>query len=253
MNKVYFTKDIKSIGNKLPEDFVKDATLIWHDMYDRPEIPGVKEIIPWEKYRITYNNVGATRVILVGLNRMIVPSNRCDFVHTYLTTLTPNVPKIVIDTAPFIGEPWRLFFHYLFSHTNKFGADYSYPLEGEWTKWFLRETNECKFSASNVRLFTPDTYSDLDKLDTLYDLYEVPEEGIEWYGQVKEHVLNKHNTPKMWVTGLLSEVNKKYRLKFSFESYLSGGVHRIPDLGIYRFVVEECQRRQNIYNSFTKL
>jgi len=249
MDKVYFTKDIKSIGAHLPTDFVKGSVVVYHSMYDRPDIEPA-EFIEWEKYRGKYNDLGADKIILVGLNRMINPANRCDFVHEYLTTLTPNIPKIVIDTAPFIGEPWRLFFHYLFTNTNKFGYNYSYPIEGEWSKWFLYESNDCRLSADNLKMFITGTYSDLAQLNNEFSFIDPTIEQSEWYEQMKGHVFSKYNTPKMWINQLLSESNKKFGLKFSFESYLKGGCHQVPDLGIYRFVVEENKRRQAIYNVF---
>ena len=106
-------------------------------MYDEPKVRA-KKVIEWEKYKTLYSTFEPSLVVLIGLNRMIIPSNRCDFIHAYLTVLTPQIPKIIIDTAPFIGEPWRLYFHYQLANCfTKFGANYSYPVEGEWLKWFV--------------------------------------------------------------------------------------------------------------------
>jgi hypothetical protein len=251
VNKIYFTEDIKSIGSQLPADFVKDAVVIQHEMYDLPDDLECKQVIAWNKYRGLYQELEAEKIVLIGLNRMIVPSNRCDFIHDYLTTLTPNVPKIVIDTAPFIGEPWRLFFHFLFSNTNKFGAAYSYPIEGEWQKWFYRDVNDCRLSGDNIKLFINSTYTDLERLTTTYAFYEPTDSQVEWYNEVKAHVFAKHSSPKMWITGLLGECNKHFGLKFDYDSYLKGMEFKLPDLKVYRFVAEEAQRRQDIYNAFT--
>jgi hypothetical protein len=250
MAKIFFTKDIKNIGPQLPSDFIKDAVMVCHEMYDRPGIEP-KQVIEWSKYRAVYSDLGASKIILVGLNRMINPANRCDFVHTYLTTLTPNIPKIVIDTAPFIGEPWRLFFHYLFTHTNKFGADYSYPIEGEWQKWFYRETNDCRLSAENINLFINSTYTELEALKSTYDFFEV-DDNLEWYNEIKAHIFQKFSSPKMWISGLLGECNKQFKIKFDFDSYLENKNFKLPDLKVYAFVVEENKRRQGIYNRFVR-
>ena len=248
MDKVYLTKDVKGVGRHIPVDFVQDSVVVCHEMYDRPDLVGYRQMIDWTKYRSVYNDLEASKIILVGLNRMITPANRCDFVHTYLATLTPNIPKMVIDTAPFIGEPWRLFYHYLFTETNKFGYSYSYPIEGEWSKWFMRETNDCRLSADNLSMFIVDTFSDLKRLTTEYVFYDVDQ--VEWYEEMKKHVLDKYTSPKLWIAHLLSECNKKFGLKVSFDTYLDGGLCSVPDLGVYRFVVEENQRRQGIYNVF---
>lgn len=247
---VYFTRDINRLIGTVIGSTYRDSVVVYHEMYGRPEIES-KQLIEWQKYRGTYQEVDAQHIVLVGLNRMIVPSNRCDFVHEYLTTLTPNIPKAVIDTAPFIGEPWRLFFHYLFSNTNRFGYKYSYPIEGEWLKWFLRETPDCRLSGDNVGLFTAGTYTDLVRLKTSFEFYEPAQEQVEWYDNIKAHIIKKYTTPKLWVSNLLGEANKKFCLRLSYDSYLSGGVHSVPDLGVYRFMVEENKRRMDIYNRFT--
>lgn len=247
---VYFTKNIKRLIDTVIGDAYKDSVVVYHEMYDRPVIDA-KQIIEWQRYRSIYQEVDSKHIVLVGLNRMIVPANRCAFVHEYLTTLTPNIPKVVIDTDPFIGEPWRLFFHYLFTNMNKFGYNYSYPIEGEWLKWFLRDTQDCRLSSDNIGLFIDGTYTDLVKLKTEFHFYEPTLEQIEWYAVVKEHVLQKYNTPKTWIAHLLIESNKKFGLNISFDSYLGGGAQQVPDLGVYRFLVEENQRRQGIYNRFT--
>jgi hypothetical protein len=252
MNKIYFSKEIKSITPRLPADFVKRSLVIHHEMYDIPEGIECKQLIEWDKYRKSYQEFEAECIVLVGLNRMINPSNRCDFVHEYLSTLTPNIPKIVIDTAPFVGEPWRIFFHYLFSNTNKFGAAYSYPIEGEWQKWFYRDMNDCRLSAENIKLFINSTYTDLERLITTYTFYDPDDGQIEWYNEVRAHIFAKYNSPKMWISGLLGECNKRFSLKFDYDSYLKNMEFKLPDLKIYRFMVEECQRRQDIYNAFTE-
>jgi hypothetical protein len=251
MDKIYFTKHIKSVGPRLPVEFIKNAVVVKHEMYDLPEGLDCKQVIEWNKYRGIYQELEAECVVLIGLNRMINPANRCNFVHTHLTTLTPNVPKIVIDTAPFVGEPWRIFYHYLFTNTNKFGAGYSYPIEGEWQKWFYRDVNDCRLSGENIKLFINSTYTDLGRLNTTYAFYEPTANQLEWYNEIRAHIFAKHSSPKMWIMGLLGECNKHFELKFDYDSYLKSKEFKLPDLKVYRFVAEESQRRQDIYNAFT--
>jgi hypothetical protein len=250
MNKVFFTKDINSTIARELGDYCRDAVIIYHAMYPKPTIEA-QRVLEWQEFQKVYRDFDATKMVLIGLNRMINPANRCDFIHDFLTTLTPNIPKIVIDTAPFIGEPWRLFYPYLFSNTNKFGYNYSYPIEGEWKKWFFYETNDCRLSADNLKLFIPDTYTDLERLMATYSFYEPALGQIEWYSEIKAHIFSKYNTPKLWINGLLGECNKHFKLKFDFDSYLNSKNHEVPDLGVYRFIVEENKRRQAIYNVFT--
>lgn len=246
-NKVFFLNDVRNLP---PTETPERTILVWHPMYTPPEIPGV-EYVEWDKFRIIYSQFEPRLVILVGLNRMITPSNRCDYVHEYLTTMTPNIPKISIDTAPFIGEPWRLFFHYLYAGVNNFGVNYSYPVEREWQDWFYRETNDCRLSGENVRLFIRETYSELSKLKTSFVFSEPIPDDLDWYSEVKQFVFSKYNTPKLLVANLLKLCNQRFQTSIDFNSYLSGETIHLPDLPIFRFMAEETIRRRDIFNAFT--
>lgn len=245
-NRVFFLNDT----SKIPPIDAADGTLVvWHQMYNAPAVPGA-EYIEWEKYKIGYSSFEPKLIILVGLNRMITPSNRCDYVHEYLTTMTPNVPKISIDTAPFVGEPWRLFFHYLYAGVNGFGVNYSYPIEREWQSWFYRETNDCRLSGDNVRFFIKNTYSELQRLTTRFKLTDVSEEELNWYSEAKLHVFSKYDTPKLLVNNLLKLSNDHFGTALSFDSWKTNQEHELPRLGVFQFVVEENVRRMMIFNAF---
>jgi len=220
---------------------------IYHADYVPPEISGV-EYMEFNKFRVEYPNIKPPKFILVGLNRMINPANRCDMVHEYLTTLSSNVPKISIDNSPFIGEPWRLFFHYLYTNNNHFGASYSYPIEGEWKDWFYREKEDCRLSGKNIGAYLSNTYSDLEPLNTTFEFTEIDLFDLQWYEEAKNFVFGKYSTPKLWLNNLLKLANSKYDLSVDYDVFRMGGVIKVPDLKIYRFVVEENMRRKDIYN-----
>jgi hypothetical protein len=177
-----------------------------------------------------------------------MPSNRCDFINEYLQTMTPNTPKICIDNAPFIGEPWRLWFHYSIANCGHFKITYSYAIETEWQHWFYRNQNDCRLASNNIRLFISDTVSDLDRLTTKFEFHEVSKSDDLWYSQAKEAMFNKYNTPKLWVNNLLKLANKHFDIQFSYDSFLDSKQFVLPDIGVYRFVAEEAKRRMNIYN-----
>lgn len=251
MARIFFSKDIGNLF-KTKFDFGDDTIVVYHALYDKPEI-STCEVMEWEKYKIAYDNFSPSRIVLIGINRMITPSNRCDFIHAHLTVLTPQIPKIVIDTAPFIGEPWRLYYHYQVANCfSKFGANYSYPIEGEWLKWFCRDLEECQFSPHNLKDRIVETYTDLSRLDTTFEFYKPSKEDVEWYEEAKQFEFDRFRAPKSMLLNLNKAANKHFNLKISYDSYLSDDRIRIPDIGIYQFMVEENRRRQDIYNLFTK-
>jgi len=253
MDKIFFSKDIsKLLEFKLGSNFGKDTIVIYHAMYDKPDVTA-GQIIEWEKYKVVYSNLEPSRIVLIGINRMITPSNRCDFIHAYLAVMTPQISKIIIDTSPFIGEPWRLYFHYqIVNSFSKFGANYSYPIEGEWLRWFGRDIPECKFSPENLKDYIVDTYSDLPKLTTTFEFYIPEKVDMEWYDEAKKFEFEKFRSAKMMLINLLKVANKRFSIGINYESYLTNGTFKVPDIGIYRFIVEENKRRLGIYNLFSK-
>lgn len=253
MNRVQFLKDTSTAKVDIPEKTI----VVYRDGFALPKLDA--DYIEFEKYKIAYDSIECNFIVLVGLNRIINPANRCDFIHEHLTTLTPHIPKVSIDTLPWIGEPWRLYYHYQYSKCGKFGASYSYPIEGEWQRWFYRESNDSQLSAANVRLLIESTYSDLDPLTTSFELTEPTEKDLQWYSQAKEQVFAKYDTPKMLINNLLKLANTHFGLSISFDSFREikpqdlfsvGPVClKMPGLGIYRFMVEENLRRLKTFNA----
>ena len=245
MRKVIFSKDIsKTEIDGLPEN----TLVVVHEMYDKPNID--RPMVDWQKFKVIYSDYEVEQFVLVGLNRMIKPSNRCDMVNDYLQVMTKSIPKISIDTEPFIGEPWRLWYHYSVCFGEWLGVDYSYPIEGDWQKWFYYDQHYCKLSADNLPLFVKNTESDIQKLTTSYSFYEPNEMLNEYYHEAKKMVFEKHGTPKLLTNNLLKTLNKHLSLDFGMDSYKENKHFILPDFGVYRYVAEENKRRQSIYNHF---
>lgn len=215
--------------------------------YRVPQISGA-EYMDFIEFRSSYTALKPPMIIVVGFNRMMNPSNRCDMVFDYLQTMTPSIPKVSIDTAPFIGEPWRLWLHYSITATGTFGLTYSYPIEGEWLRWFYRDEDDCRLSGSNIQTYISDTVSDLPLLQTSFEFWEPNQDDHEWYVEVKTDAFERHNTPKLWILTLLKAANARYDLKISYDSYLVSERFKVPNLGIYRFIAEENLRRMATYN-----
>lgn len=246
---IVFVKDPTRITiNNAPED----SFLIYHESYEPPVIKDV-EAIPFQEFKKRYIDLHANLFIFIGLNRIVTPSNRCDFVQEYLSTLTQNVKKVSIDTAPFIGEPWRIFFHYLYTNNNKFKRGYSYAVETEWKHWFYRDARDCILSPENIKFFITKTYSNLDSLDTEFEFDPITEDEKRWYNEAKVYIFKKYHTPKSLINGLLKLCNKRYNLEIDYYTYLQDKKIILPDFRVYRFMAEENLRRQGIYNAVVEV
>jgi hypothetical protein len=254
MARIYFSKDINQLLEKeFGSDFGSDTVVTYHTMYGKPEVRA-GQVLEWQKYKAVHDTLESSRIVLIGLNRMITPSNRCDFIHAYLAVMTPQISKVIIDTAPFIGEPWRLYYHYQVANCfSKFGANYSYPIEGEWLKWFSRDLDECQFSPHNLRERIVETYSDLPRLNTTFEFYEVSKDDKEWYAEARKFEFGRFRAPKTLLMNLTKAANSHFGIKISYDSYLRNEAIRVPDIGIYRFMIEENRRRRDIYNLFTEI
>lgn len=247
---VQFLRDTSS-ADLSSVDSSRTVILYRDGFYARPQVANAV-VMEFDDFRNRYDSISFDCVVFVGLNRMISPGNRCDFVFSFLSTATPNIPKYSIDSLPFIGEPWRVFWHYLFTRSGHWPESHSYAVETNWKKWFFRESEDWSGSAANIRLMMGDaTYSDLSPLSSQFGFFDASSHE-EWYANIKEHVFKKHSTPKSWVQSLLRECNRRFSLDFGYDSYLSNSAFSLPDLGVYRFVTEENIRRQAIYNEVVR-
>ena len=248
--KVQFLKDTSKM---IIRGYPKNTLLIYRDGfgYELPKLSGV-EYLEFLEYKKKYPILKPEFIIVIGLNRIITPSNRCDMVNEYLQTMSMHTPKICIDTAPFIGEPWRLWFHYSVANCNRFNITYSYAIETEWESWFYRDVPDSRLAGENIKQYLSHTYSDLEPLRAQFTFRKVEKEDLDWYAEVKSTVFEKYGSPKLLINNLLKQANIHYSMKLTFDSYRSGGCTELPDLRVFRFVVEENMRRLKIYNEVIK-
>lgn len=242
---------LKDTSKAIINDYPSDSLLIYREGYDLPELKGV-EYMDFEKFKVVYSELHFNMLIIVGLNRIITPSNRCDMVNDFMQTMTRNIPKVSIDNHPFIGEPWRLWYHFDVTNSGKFHVPHGYAIETEWQHWFYRNTNDCRLSAENIKLLIDNTYSDIDQLTATFEFYEPDDNQEEWYREAKEHVFSKYDTPKLLINNLLKLSNQHFQLDISMDSYRKNKHYLVPDLGIYRFMTDENKRRMAIYNTLIK-
>ena len=248
--KIQFLKDLNDCV--LPE-IPEDTYVIYKKGYDIPDIKGIRGKFEFDEFKAVYSNLHANMYIVFGLNKIITPSNRTQFVFEHLFSLSSDIEKYSIDYLPFIGETWRLWFHYGMCQVGKFGIPHSYAIETEWKHWFYRNMNDSRFEHKNLKICITDTYCDLDALN--HEVTFQPTNSIddEWYNEAKKHVFEKYDTPKMIINNLLKLCNKRFGLDYSYNSYLSKDRFKLPELNIYKFVNEENIRRVNSFNVFTKM
>ena len=102
------------VGEILP-----DTYLVYKEGYNVPNLSDVT-YLEFQEFKNTYFSIHTNKIIFVGINRMINPATRCEMVFDYMQSMTRNIEKISIDTEPFIGEPWRFWYHVDFTNLDKF-------------------------------------------------------------------------------------------------------------------------------------
>ena len=250
MKSIYFSKNPEDV--KLPV-MRGDTLVVTHDMYSPPKIENA-QYLSLKEFKMVYPSIHFTNLVLVGINRIITPSNRCDMVNDFIQTMTRNKNKISIDTTPFIGEPWRLWYHFDVTNNDPFNMPHGYAVETEWKKKFLKEKEVSIFEASNIKNFAaPLVESTIPKLEFAYTTRNVGAKDQQWYEEAKEHIISTNNTPKNIINKLLKMCNKKFGENISFNSYREPQnifiPTIVPNLGIYRFVLEENIYRKDLYNA----
>ncbi|MGL5980399.1 MAG: hypothetical protein ACRCZY_05890 [Phocaeicola sp.] len=249
--KIQFIKDTsKAI---IPEHLDSDDTIVvYRDGYKLPELKNAV-YVDFEKYKSTYLNFKQSNLIMVGTNRIFIPQNRCDMVYEYLQTMSNHINKYSIDTLPFVGEPWRMWFNFSLVYGRWLDFNYSYVVETDWQHWFYRDQEDSVISANSINGKLDDVYSDLDEIQFDVEYYDPDLFLLDVYNKVKEFAFGKYSTPKQIVSTMLKELNKHLDIKFSYESFLTERKVKLPNLGVYRFVAEENKRRVDIYNTIAKL
>lgn len=246
--KIQFLKDTSKA--KFPQKVHSSDTLVlYREGYDLPKINNAV-YMDFEKYRSVFTELNPKIIVMVGTNRIFVPSLRCDLVFEHLQTMTNHIEKYSVDTSPYIGEPWRLWFHYSLVYGQWLGYKYSYIVETDWQHWFYRDSDNSVISSENIKEDFKCFYSDLNIMVSSFDFYEPDLFLNDIYFKVKEFAFEKHNTPKLIIQTMLKELNKSLGIKFDFESYRENKNFKIPNFGVYKFVVEENIRRMKIYNTY---
>lgn len=250
MKKVQILKDTSKA--LIPAEFHSDKTLVvYRDGYRLPEIKNAK-YVEFEKYRNAYTSFNPENIVMVGTNRIFVPQIRCDMVFEYLQTMTPQINKISIDNQPFIGEPWRVWFHYSLAYGRWLGYTYSYVVETDWSHWFYRDTDSSCIMRERLKGNLLDFYADIEPV-TMEVAYYSPDIFLSsFYNELKKTAFEKYGSPKQIIVFMLRELNKKLEIDYDFDAFRKNLNWNLPDFGIYRFIHEENIRRMNIYNLFTK-
>ena len=135
MTCIYFVEDTGAV--ELPP--VERTLCLHHKDYPSPQIPGA-DVLQFAAFQARYKNepelLDYERIVFVGTNRIITPSNRTEAVFEVLFSGTRHIDKVSVDHTPFINsDPWRFWFHFGITNTEYAHYDYSYAAQTDYDKW----------------------------------------------------------------------------------------------------------------------
>lgn len=119
----------KAIADFAAADIPDDVLWVRHRRYPQPA--QARTSILFEDFAKAPRDhmKGRRGVVVVGLNKIMTPSNRTAEVFEVLFNLTPEVPKFSVDTTLFVSAPWRAWFHFGLTGSPYREYTYSYLAE----------------------------------------------------------------------------------------------------------------------------
>lgn len=175
------------------------AIVVRHKAYEAPRTgPGARHVI-WEDFLEAPRAwiSGSSTMVVVGLNRILTPSNRTKL-GPYLLRPTAGLRRISVDRTLFTVEPWRAWWH--FGCVGAPFQDYTYSFLAE-SHWRAAQ------DGARPDPFTLETIIDAghgvivahgDPWFSPLEVHRVvmPEEIHEAYQQEKAQAFEEEHTPK---------------------------------------------------------
>jgi len=248
MKKLFYIKNISNFDYLLP-DLTGDTLVVYSDIL---KIDTKFNKMKFSDYKLQYINLNVDNIIIVGMNRIRTDKDRQHNVFGFLYTYSNFINKFIIDEKPFNKEPWRLWYHHGFIERNWLNASNSFPIQLKYEKWFERDIEDCYISAKNMINFKQYVYSDLPLLSTQFIIYEPDNLFNEYYSDIKNIAFEKYETPGLIIQFMTKTINKHLSINIDYDSYLSNNIYKLPNVGLYRFIIEENKRRMDIYNTLIK-
>ena len=144
---IILTQDIEFVSLDLPAPVL----CVHHRTYPVP--------VAWSAGALEFSDfaraprqhlTGLGALVIVGLNRIMTPSNRTQEVFEILFNLSPALRKVSIDRTLFIAEPWRSWFHFGLTGTPDGAYTYSYLAESHATAYRDGRREDDSFSLAAI-------------------------------------------------------------------------------------------------------
>jgi hypothetical protein len=127
------------------------AFCVRHKSYLAPPVgPGCIHLT-WEQFELEpYRYIESKKtMIVVGLNRLLTPSNRVKRGPLLLRPY-PNLRRVSVDRCLFVSEPWKAWFHFGCVGAPYGQFTYSFLAESRWRAWHNDERGENPFSEDEI-------------------------------------------------------------------------------------------------------
>ncbi len=142
---------LTAVPNEVEIDAGSAPVCVYHKAYAPPDIPGAR-YVEFKAFAAAprHHLQDSDGLVWVGLSRSISPSNRTQPVWETVFNLSRGLPKWSIDRVAFVGEPWRLWFHFGLVGATYREYTYSYLAESHWRAWRDGRRESDPFSVEEV-------------------------------------------------------------------------------------------------------
>lgn len=180
-------------------DVGSEALCVHHKSYTPPlTSPGCRHIV-FDEFKKNPRGamMGRSTLVLVGMNRIITPSNRTEEVFEVIHNNSTDWLKISMDRTLFISKPWRAWFHFGSVDASYREYTYSYLAESHWNAFQKGRISADPFSFDIISEFgdgvietTYRRYFD----DITVDVVQTTEEDKAIYAELKTACFEEENT-----------------------------------------------------------
>lgn len=181
-------------------DYGRDRCLcVYHRSYDVPSVSNC-EYVKFDVFKDSPRDhlAGIDRLILVGMNRMIGPSNRTDFVFEVIHNLTSDLAKVSVDYTLFRSDPWRSWFHFGAVDLTYGDYTYSYIAESHYKGFVEGHRDADPFSIAEIaRWGAGQVWCDYDRffVSANFEQVETSKDVRREYDRLKKECFEQERTP----------------------------------------------------------
>lgn len=262
MNRIILTKHPELLNIA-----AEAAVCIYHKAYASilPRVDNC-EYIEFNDYNSRYESYtgfdGRDTVVFVGTNRIITPATRIWPVFEHVPVYLPEDTRLIsVDISPYIGDIWRLWFHFYLTRVKTGDYTYSYLLESHYNAYLDGIRDENPLSYDTIRVWAEGHVTiDYDRYfaEPEVEIIKLDEETHAKYQMLKSELFDEYtdiNKIIKWLSDFAKRHCKRRRIPQEHKLFESPDDIRIvrTDLKVDEYLTNKLLNKINEVNDVVKV